>query len=74
MTRSMLRGLAASLLLTASGLAGAADFCPMPYLYATNIRSACEQYGVGGLATLYTSSRFIHDLTHAPARVPVASR
>lgn len=74
MTRPMLRGFAASLLLTTAGLAGAAEFCPMPYLYATNIRSACEQYGVGGLAALYTSNRFIHDLTHAPVRVPVAAR
>ncbi|MSR14099.1 MAG: hypothetical protein EXR86_05920 [Gammaproteobacteria bacterium] len=34
-------------------------YCAIPYLYATNIRSACEQYGSRGMAGLYLSNRAI---------------
>jgi len=57
-------GLLAATLLLASGAASAADYCTIPYLYATNIRTACEQYGTGGLTGLYSTSRFINGLLH----------
>lgn len=40
----------------------AADYWTVPYLYATNIRSACEQCGSRELAGLYESSRFINGM------------
>ncbi|MGD9600546.1 MAG: hypothetical protein AB7O21_01575 [Gammaproteobacteria bacterium] len=57
-------GLIAATLLLASGTASAAEYCAIPYLYATHIRTACEQYGKGGLSGLYSTNRFIHGLLH----------
>jgi hypothetical protein len=74
MTCPIARGLAAALLRGASGLAAATGFCRMLYLYATNARAACEQYGVSGLSGLYIDNLFVLNLTHLHGGVPVASR
>ena len=69
MQSALTKGLAAAILVLSSFGATAADYCTVPYLYATNIRSACEQFGSRGLAGLYESSRFIIGmlLTHRKA-------
>ena len=66
MQSAFTKGLAAATLVLSSFGATAADYCTAPHLYATNIRSACEQFGSRGLAGLYESSRFINGmlLTH----------
>jgi hypothetical protein len=62
MTSKLAGGLVAALLVGALGAAHAAELCPFPYLNATNIRPACEQYGANGLSGLYKSNRFINRL------------
>ena len=51
------------------GSATAAEYCTLPYLNATNIRTACEEYGVNGLHGLYSSSRFIQKLLQTQGRI-----
>ena len=49
--------------------ATAAEYCTLPYLNATNIRTACEEYGVNELHGLYSSSRFIQKLLQTQGRI-----
>lgn len=64
----MTKVIAASILVLSMALsqgpATAAEYCTLPYLNATNIRTACEEYGVNGLHGLYSSNRFIQGLLH----------
>ncbi len=57
-------------LISSSWAANAADYCTVPYLYATNIRAACEQFGSRGMAGLFESSLFINDMLRVHARPP----
>lgn len=74
-SKSLAAGTLLGLALGFGGAAQAADYCTIPYLYATNIRSACEQLGARGMATLYESNRFIEALRHPglPVAVPAAA-
>lgn len=42
------------------------EYCPIPYLYATSIRSACEQLGSRGLDALYSGNRMFEQLMNRP--------
>jgi hypothetical protein len=45
----------------------AADgYCSIPLLYATNIRSHCEQFGAGGLKSLFTGSMMLEQMLNRP--------
>ncbi len=61
---------ALGLALALSAPARAAEYCAIPYLYATNIRPSCDQLGAHGMAALYESSRFIHQLRVPPHPAP----
>jgi len=54
--------------------ASAADYCAMPYLYATNIRPACEQYGSKGLEGLYASNLFITGMLDTQGKITARLR
>jgi len=64
----------ATILSLSSFSVAAREYCAMPYLYATNIRPACEQYGVAGMSGLYSASRFINGMLHAAHKLPKAAR
>ena len=63
------------LLLLGASLASTAatEYCTIPYLYATNIRSNCEQLGASGLSGLYQTSRLFDRLLNNPARAAVSA-
>ena len=63
------KGLVLATLISSSCTASAADYCTVPYLYATNIRTACEQFGARGMAGLFESSLFINGMLHAHAKM-----
>lgn len=60
--------------LALSSAAAAADYCAMPYLYATNIRPACEQYGSLGLESLYSSNLFITGMLDTQGKIAARVR
>jgi len=66
----VVKGLVAAALVSGAGHVAAEEYCRTPYLYATNIRTACEQYGTNGLSGLYSSSRFINGLLHPVHKSP----
>ena len=73
-TISRARSLAAGTFLLTSmamqaGYAASGDYCSTPLLYATNIRPACEQFGVDGLDALARSSQSINAMQEKKVRV-----
>lgn len=62
------KSLVLATLLASSYAVAAADYCPVPYLYATNIRTACEQFGSRGMAGLFESSLFINGMLQVHAK------
>ncbi len=70
----VISSLSGVVLMALAGAASAKDYCTIPYLYATNIRSACEQLGANGLATLYQSNRFIDGVRHAKSHTAARVR
>lgn len=65
---SLLAALSLSAGAMAGERAGSHDkgYCTIPYLYATNIRTACEQFGTRGNETLYTGSRMFTQMLNRP--------
>jgi hypothetical protein len=49
-----------------------AQYCTIPYLYATNIRPACEQYGSQGMAGLYQSNSAIMTMLNAREKLALS--
>lgn len=41
-------------------------YCTIPYLYATNIRASCEQFGTKGLESLVSGSRMFDQMLNRP--------
>ncbi|MCC7120326.1 MAG: hypothetical protein IT493_02110 [Gammaproteobacteria bacterium] len=41
-------------------------YCTIPYLYATNIRPACEQLGSIGVKALYSENRMFDQMLNRP--------
>jgi hypothetical protein len=62
------KSLVLAALISSSCAAIAADYCPVAYLYATNIRTACEQFGSRGMAGLFESSLFINGMLNVHAK------
>jgi hypothetical protein len=64
--------LVAALSTGTSALAGEATgshdkgYCTIPFLYATNIRPACEQLGSKGVKGLYSESRMFDQMLNRP--------
>ena len=69
MTKVIAASIFALSMALSQGSTTAAECCTLPYLNATNIRTACEEYGVNGLHGLYSSNRFIQKLLHPQGRI-----
>ena len=69
MTKVIAASIFALSMALSQGSATAAEYCTLPYLNATHIRTACEEYGVNGLHGLYSSNRFIQKLLHPQGRI-----
>ena len=69
MTKVFIASILALSMTLSQGSATAAEYCTLPYLNATNIRTACEQYGSNGLHGLYSSNRFIQQLLNTQRTV-----
>jgi len=70
--KNLLTALAFTTSLSAGLNVMASEYCTLPYLNATNIRTACEEYGVNGLQGLYLSNLHIQKLLKAQAKSTAA--
>jgi hypothetical protein len=71
--KKLLTTLGFTILLSAGSNVLADEYCTLPYLNATNIRTACEEYGVHGLQGLYSSSLHIQKLLKIQAKITQAN-
>ena len=67
-------GLGALSLLAAATVTAASEYCTTPYLNATNIRPACEQFGAVGLHGLYQSNLHINGLLNTRVKITMPVR
>lgn len=51
---------------THAAAAESTGYCTIPYLYATNIRASCEQFGTKGLDGLTSGSRMFDQMLNRP--------